>query len=122
MDTNTNKMHTNAHIAHLPKTIDWKRGMTTAEQNVKVDEGTEVIFNWEFVHNVYMFASASAYTDCDFSGATKLSDESGYRFSTEHKSGAFYFGCEYSGHCKDNQKLHLEVSCEFYVCYHFRSR
>ena len=93
------------------KTIKWRPRMTMAEQNVVVRSGTDVVFEWDYSHNdVYMFPSVTAYNKCDFSQATLLSSESGFRFSTKSKSGMFYFGCQVYSHCNEGQKLRLAVT------------
>ena len=83
--------------------------MTTDEQNIAVKSGTDVVFEWDYSHNVYIFTSETAYNNCDFSQASLLSSESGFKFPTKSKSGVFYFGCDVYGHCNAGQKLRLQV-------------
>ena len=84
--------------------------------------GTDVVFKWTSVHDVYKFPNKAAYYNCDFSQASKLAgtDLTTYTYKST-SAGIVYFSCSvYSGaHCKNNQKLMLEVTGIFSVWANF---
>ena len=108
---NGQDIHTNAykHTMHAAKVVDWKLGMTAAEQTQTVKMNNVVVFNWEGLHNVYMFASKSAFDSCNFAGAVKVGTESPFVYKPS-SSGVFYFGCQIGKHCAEKQKLALTVT------------
>ena len=103
--------HTNAidSRAKTPagKVIDWKVGMSAAEQSVSVKAGEVFSFKWTGDHNVYKFPNAEAYKSCDFTKATLVSGKP-FSFSLSG-SGTYYYGCKVGLHCKGSQKVTVTV-------------
>ena len=105
---------TRVAIPHAPiaqKDIDWKLGMTDAEQRQTVTVGTDVVFKRTDQHNVWLMPNKAAYDACDFSQATELASDSEndytYKASTP---GTFYFGCQITSHCRYAHKMALTVT------------
>ena len=101
--------HTNALNSRATGTvIDWKVGMSAAEQSVTVKADAPFTFKWSGSHNVYRFPSEAAYKSCDFSRATFVSDK---EFTmTLRGSGTVYFGCKVGSHCKLGQKVAVTIA------------
>ena len=101
--------HTNALNSRATGTvIDWKVGMSAAEQSISVKSGEPFTFKWTGSHNVYRFPSEAAYKACDFSKATFVADRS---FTMTLKgSGTVYFGCKVGSHCRAGQKVAITIA------------
>ena len=101
--------HTNSLNSRATGTvIDWKVGMSAAEQSISVKAGEAFTFKWTGSHNVYQFLSEAAYKACDFSGAKFVSDRS---FTMKlGGSGTVYFGCKVGSHCRAGQKVAVTIA------------
>ena len=101
------------------KNIDWKLGMSEAEQKATVKAGTKVVFKWSNFHDVYQMKDKTAYDKCDFTGGTKLAEASVNSYTyTAKTAGVVYFSCSISSgnHCKSKQKLTLTITGTLCVC------
>ena len=110
------------HPTIAPKEIDWKLGMTKAEQAQTVAPGTNVIFKWSGTHNVWLMPNKVAYNECDFDQARELASTSVNEYTYKAPAaGTVYFTCKVEGplppnrwsrgHCKfGNMKLVLTVA------------
>ena len=105
-------MQYHQHSTIAQKDIDWKLGMTKAEQTQTVAAGTDVTFKWSDMHNVWLLADKAAYDACDFSQAKELASTSVNEYTdTASVVGMVYFACKVTGHCKfTTQKLALIVT------------
>ena len=97
------------------KVIDWKLGMSAAEQSLTVVVNQRFKFEWTGHHNVYVFPSKAAYEACDFTGAKPVSVKP--LTMASGAPGTFYYGCEIVSHCKFGQKIAVTVVGTF-VCLH----
>ena len=97
--------------------IDWKIGMSDAEQKATVAAKTNVVFKWSGYHDVYQFTDKTKYDNCDFTGATeKAAGANGGTYTyVANTAGTFYFGCKITGHCQAKQKIALTVTGMFCV-------
>ena len=109
--------HTNSLNSRATGTvIDWKVGMSAAEQSISVKANQPFTFKWTGSHNVYKFPDEAAYKSCDFSGATFVSDEAlssrtGKPFTMKLGGpGTYYFGCKVASHCKGGQKVAVTIA------------
>merc|ERR1712032_139572 len=89
--------------------IDWKLGMSTAEQSVAVKTNEFLTFKWSGFHNVYEFKNEALYKSCDFSGA-KLIAEKPFTRKLDDTTGTFYYGCKVGSHCKFGQKVTVKIT------------
>ena len=93
------------------KSIDWKLGMTTAEQTQTVSANTDVIFKWTGSHDVWLLPNKGAYDACEFSQGKELASTSVNKYTYETlAAGTFYFACKVTGHCRFDVKLALTVT------------
>ena len=103
------KYHQHSTIAQ--KDIDWKLGMSKAEQTQTVAAGTDVVFKWINVHNVWLMPNKAAYEACDFSHARELASKSVNEYTYNASApGTFYFGCRITDHCRFNHRMALTVT------------
>merc|ERR1719499_1480067 len=85
-------------------TIDWTAGFgNVPAQSMEAEVGDSLIFNDVGGHNIYLMPSKVAFDDCDFSSATLLSSNNGYRHTLT--SLPVYFACRVGSHCRAGQKL-----------------
>jgi len=76
---------------------------------LSVAVGDTVTFQFSTgAHNVYLFPTQTAFTNCDFSSATSLSTTGPYTY-TAATAGTFYMGCSFSGHCNGGMKIQITV-------------
>ena len=85
--------------------------MSEAEQAQTVSAGTNAVFKWREVHNVWLLPNKAAYDACDFSQARELASSSVHEYTyTASAPGIFYFACEITQHCIVNHKMALTVT------------
>ena len=105
-------MRYHPHPSTAQKNIDWKLGMSNAEQTQTVTVGGNIIFKWSDIHNVWSLPNKAAYDACDFSQGIELAPTSVNEYIYKASStGIVYFSCQVFGHCKYlDQKLALTVT------------
>ena len=75
--------------------------MSKAEQTQTVAMGTQVIFKWSGLHDVWLLPNKAAYDACDFSQGKELASTNVNKYTYETlATGTFYFACKVTGHCK----------------------
>ena len=86
--------------------------MSPAERTQTVEAGTNVVFKWSGMHNVWLLPNKDAYDACDFSKGTELAPTSVNDYTYKASAaGTFYFGCQIIGHCAfAAHKLELTVT------------
>ena len=86
--------------------------MTKVEQAQTVVAGTDVIFKWSGLHDVWLLPNKAAYDACDFSEGKELAPTSVNKYTYETlAAGTFYFSCKVTGHCSlGSMKLVLTVT------------
>ena len=74
--------------------------MSKAEQTQTVAAGTDVIFKWSELHDVWLLPNKAAYDACDFSQGKELASTNVNKYTYETlAAGTFYFGCKVTAHC-----------------------
>jgi len=98
------------HAEAATVTWNWNAGFSgqSADQELLLDLGDTVNFEWTGSHDVYALVDVAAQQNCDFTDATELGDTSVVSF-TPDAEGIYYFGCSVSGHCEAGQYLILTV-------------
>ena len=86
--------------------------MAPEERTQTVTVGTNVVFEWSGIHNVWLLPDKAAYDACDITKATELASTSVQEYTyIASEAGTVYFACGVAGHCKfTNQKLALTVN------------
>merc|ERR1711865_904704 len=87
--------------------VPWTAGFDDASARTKtVTTGDTLHFMWTGSHNVFKMASETAYTNCDFTGATDLGSTSPVSYElASGQAGPWYFACQVGQHCQNGQKL-----------------
>ena len=99
--------------------VDWD--FTVGATALHTVVGSTLRFNFDDTrHDVQLFATEAAFTNCDFNDAELLSTRSPYTWNAS-SAGDFYFGCSTvssrGSHCKDdNMKLHVVISEPVQAC------
>ena len=85
-------------------------------QSTIVSAGSNITFHWDSTggspHNIFEFPDATAFGTCDFTEATSITSEVvfvGEEPVAFPSAGVRYFACQVGSHCKDGQKLAVEV-------------
>merc|ERR1712153_137395 len=93
---------------HVPWTAGLNNGDAAgaAARTKTVTTGDTLHFMWTGNHNVFKMASETAYTNCDFTGATDLGSTSPVSYElAAGQAGPWYFACQVAQHCQNGQKL-----------------
>jgi len=89
--------------------VNWGFGLATGSYGlIDANVGDILTFVWTGTHNVNIFASKTAYTNCDFTTATSYSSTPGVTYTVV--TLPVYFGCSISDHCSaGGMKLSVSV-------------
>ena len=77
-----------------------------------VKVGSNVVFDWEGYHNVWLMPNKADYDACNFKSSKELAKNKDKPFTFKASDpGVYYFGCEVGAgfHCNTPQKLALTV-------------
>jgi plastocyanin len=94
-------------------TVDWSAllGSNPDKQNMSVEAGAMLKFNWNGYHNVYQMASKEKFDKCDFSGAQEVipATASQRMVGPLTTAGSYYYACQVNMHCSMGQKIEVLV-------------
>merc|ERR1711990_106044 len=85
--------------------VDWK---VADYDDISATSGDTVSFSYSSSHDVYEFNDKAAYDACDFSSATLIGGtrDSPVDFAV---TGTAYLGCSKGSHCRNGQKIAINV-------------
>ncbi|GJP45528.1 hypothetical protein CLOM_g9368 [Closterium sp. NIES-68] len=98
------------------KASPWQYNVINWKQKI-VRAGDVLVFRWRFLpHDVWIMNTKDAYTNCDFSAATKKTGITvvgtyRYKVPTSAAGTTMYFGCSVPGHCTTGKmKVAIKIS------------
>ena len=92
--------------------VNWKEKMEKDKLTLTVKVGSNVVFDWEGYHNVWLMPNKAEYDACNFKNSKELAKNNDKPFTFKASDpGVYYFGCEVGAgyHCNTPQKLALTV-------------
>merc|ERR1711865_352972 len=95
-------------VANAMVHVSWTAGLNgdASARTKTVTTGDTLHFMWTGSHNVFKMASETAFTNCDFTGATDLGSTSPVSYElAAGQAGPWYFACQVGQHCQNGQKL-----------------